>query len=520
MSLEINHQLSKITSSTGVIKVDNSGAISLAVGNTAERPSLPVEGMTRFNTDASNLEFYNGSSWTSGFSSLTGGTGFITGNGSANLYKSIVGTTGITVSNPQGIAGDPEVSLNANIQDVLNTAISAPQVADIIAYNGTSWINTQQIGLRNLTPAGDFYLNPFQNGKGRFFAPNSSYEDFQYGTSILSGQRIADRFFTEFSMGAPLDTGIGRGIVYLSNDLSGLGKPLTPYIQIKPWGTAFVPVTPTASQYFTTFRTVIEGYDFTRISDRPFTISFWASWVGNPNSTACLSITNFNKDRSIVFDVPLSNGQRVYSITVPAINRAVIGGLWNMSNNIGLDIRLTLAAGSSHRTPTTGSWVTGDFRASSNITNPFTGSSATLAFSQIQVIPGSNAVLAYPETATSVLRHCQRYYETSFEINQPFGVDTPVMSAISAKKSKAFNGTAFYDEGVVRYRENKARQPQSITIIRPSNGATGLIETVAGGSPVTPDLFENGLHSYNLRAVSGLTSGSDYQWHWISDTGL
>ena len=34
-----------------------------AVGTTAERPSTPIQGTYRFNTDTNSMEWYNGSSW-------------------------------------------------------------------------------------------------------------------------------------------------------------------------------------------------------------------------------------------------------------------------------------------------------------------------------------------------------------------------------------------------------------------------------------------------------------------------
>jgi hypothetical protein len=58
-------------SGTGVINFltrttfSNTGAVKLPVGTTAQRPSAPVTGDTRFNTTTTRLEFYNGTSWIS-----------------------------------------------------------------------------------------------------------------------------------------------------------------------------------------------------------------------------------------------------------------------------------------------------------------------------------------------------------------------------------------------------------------------------------------------------------------------
>lgn len=41
----------------------NTGAMMMPVGTTAQRPSLPQEGMVRFNSETSRFEGYNGTEW-------------------------------------------------------------------------------------------------------------------------------------------------------------------------------------------------------------------------------------------------------------------------------------------------------------------------------------------------------------------------------------------------------------------------------------------------------------------------
>lgn len=45
------------------IEQNSTGYAKLASGTTAQRPSSPEEGMTRFNTELDKLEFYNGTTW-------------------------------------------------------------------------------------------------------------------------------------------------------------------------------------------------------------------------------------------------------------------------------------------------------------------------------------------------------------------------------------------------------------------------------------------------------------------------
>ena len=50
------------TAATGG-NVTATGAWTIPVGTTAQRPGTPATGMIRYNTTLSKTEFYNGSSW-------------------------------------------------------------------------------------------------------------------------------------------------------------------------------------------------------------------------------------------------------------------------------------------------------------------------------------------------------------------------------------------------------------------------------------------------------------------------
>ena len=47
----------------GNATINSTGAITVPVGNTAQRPSTPVQGMIRFNTDTKKFEGYDGTTW-------------------------------------------------------------------------------------------------------------------------------------------------------------------------------------------------------------------------------------------------------------------------------------------------------------------------------------------------------------------------------------------------------------------------------------------------------------------------
>lgn len=68
------------------IKIDTTGALWLPVGTTAQQPGSPYAGLFRYNSDTSNIEFFNGSVWVTAGASGGAGTGFYTaliGNGAS-----------------------------------------------------------------------------------------------------------------------------------------------------------------------------------------------------------------------------------------------------------------------------------------------------------------------------------------------------------------------------------------------------------------------------------------------------
>ena len=51
------------SSATTTLKDESTGSIHLPSGSTTERPANPIEGNIRYNTESSQLEFFNGSNF-------------------------------------------------------------------------------------------------------------------------------------------------------------------------------------------------------------------------------------------------------------------------------------------------------------------------------------------------------------------------------------------------------------------------------------------------------------------------
>ena len=63
MAINFDHQRDRISSSSQSITVNTTGAFTIPVGNTAQRPSTLSSGQIRFNSQQQAFEGYNGAGW-------------------------------------------------------------------------------------------------------------------------------------------------------------------------------------------------------------------------------------------------------------------------------------------------------------------------------------------------------------------------------------------------------------------------------------------------------------------------
>lgn len=147
----------------GVLQIIGTGALLLPNGTTAQQPT-GVTGYLRFNTQTSNLEVYNGSTWVvsslnaelSGLSALSV-NGLVTRTSAGNYTsRSIAGTaTRITVSNGDGVSGNPTIDLATVTQGATGTSFVKVQLD-----NYGRVINNTPVVAGDITPLVDAtYVN-------------------------------------------------------------------------------------------------------------------------------------------------------------------------------------------------------------------------------------------------------------------------------------------------------------------------------------------------------------------------
>jgi len=154
----------------------------------------------------------------------------------------------------------------------------------------------------------------------------------------------------------------------------------------------------------------LEGYDFSTIAQRPFTLSFWVK--GNLTGTYCVSFRNGGTDRSYVaeYTINAANTWEYKTITVSASPSA---GTWNYSSSAGLFVSFALSCGSTFQT-TANTWQTGNFYTTTNQVNFASSNTNTIQFALMQLEAGTIATPFEMQTAQQVLSYCQRYFNMTF----------------------------------------------------------------------------------------------------------
>lgn len=196
---------------------------------------------------------------------------------------------------------------------------------------------------KNLIIGGDFHTNPWQRG--------TSF------SAVASGTYTADRFRYEKS----------GAMVHTVDQLAD--APTVAQADIFTQECIRVDCTTIdatlAAGDFSLLGTKIEGYDWTRLAQRGFVLSFWHKHT--KTGTYCVSLRNSGTDRSYVAEYTQTTTNTWEKATIN-VTASPVAGTWNYTNGTGIDVSFAQAAGSTFQT-TAEAWQTGDFLATANQVN-------------------------------------------------------------------------------------------------------------------------------------------------------
>jgi hypothetical protein len=167
-------------------------------------------------------------------------------------------------------------------------------------------------------------------------------------------------------------------------------------------------------------RQFIEGYNWAKISQKPFTLSFWVK--ATTAGTYCVSLTNSGFNRSYVSEYTI-NATNTWEHKTINVDAAPLDGTWNYSTGIGLRVAWTLASGTDFQT-TPNTWQTGGFFSTSNQVNGVNTGATDFRITGVMIVEGTHdqpAFTTFGKTFEEELIACQRYYEKSYDLGASAG---------------------------------------------------------------------------------------------------
>jgi len=131
----------------------------------------------------------------------------------------------------------------------------------------------------------------------------------------------------------------------------------------------------------------IEGYNFQKIAQKEFTVSFWHKHT--KTGTYCVALKNSGDDRTYIaeYTQTTTDTWEKATITVAASPSA---GTWDYTTGVGLSVNFTLVAGTTYQT-TADAWQTGDFFGTSNQVNACDNVLNNFRIARVQVESGDTA---------------------------------------------------------------------------------------------------------------------------------
>ncbi len=252
--------------------------------------------------------------------------------------------------------------------------------------------------------AGD-YNAPNKSSKNIIMGGDFTTNPWQLGTSFVSpavNTTVADRFRWSFNTAATVT--ITKNADSPTTAQAGLFSTSCLQIAVTTADVGII------ASSFTFLRQRIEGYDFTNIAQRTFTLSFWVNF--NKIGIYCVAFRNIVSDRSYVaeYTVNAANTWQKITLTVPASPSA---GTWDYTTGVGLEVDFVLVAGSNFLT-TPNAWQTGNFLVTANQVNGVDSNTNIFKLALIQIESGEVATPFEQKHQVQVLLNCQRYYFKTF----------------------------------------------------------------------------------------------------------
>ena len=269
-----------------------------------------------------------------------------------------------------------------------------------------------------------------------------------------------------------------------------------------------------ASSDFLNVRYKVEGYDYAKLHDGNFTVSFFA----RTNKAGKYGVSFFNSAHNRIYttEIDVTSGDASsenwvkYTITITADS----SGTWLFDNGIGLQMTITYASGSGAQTSTLDQWQndTGVILTSNNQTNLLDAVSNYFEVYKVKLEEGSVATDFISRPIQQEVDLCQRYYEKNYNIDVAPGT-------IASLGTYNFRSVSTSDQKNVSFKVKKRANP-SITFYNPVTGGTG---TWRNGSRSTNDSvapLSIGESAFLANTTGHFAAVDAIAGYWVADAEL
>lgn len=303
-------------------------------------------------------------------------------------YKFILkDSTGSTIWTEDNIVPSAVTDGSITSSKLANGAVISSKIAD-------SAVTTSKISNASITPE-KLISSGYELGR-RNILINGAMHLAQRGTGFnpASGFTL-DRWFYNSS---------GSGAVSLSRiaDVpTGMG-----YLYSLLIGPVTADTSIAAGDYYAV-RQLVEGYDILPLVGRTFTLSFWVK--SSKTGVHCVAFKNRVSTKSYIAEYTVNAANTWEYKTITVTNGLQSGG-WDFTNDVGLQVIWTLAAGSTYQT-TASTWASGNYLATANQVNCLDNTSNLFGIVGTQLEIGSSATpFEYRNIAEETML-CHRFYE-------------------------------------------------------------------------------------------------------------
>jgi len=188
----------------------------------------------------------------------------------------------------------------------------------------------------------------------------------------------------------------------------------------------------------------IEGFNtadlnFGSSSASTITLSFWIQASVTGTYSATLFNNAFNRGYTASFTINSANTWQQVSLTITGDTT----GTWTTDNTTGIRLWIALGTGSTYK-GASGSWNAGTTYGVTGQVDLISTLSATMYITGVQLEIGTSATPFERRLYNQELANCQRYYQTSFDINTAPSSNSSQLGEISSAGVSAGFSTNLY----------------------------------------------------------------------------